>query len=142
MADVLTPSQRSYCMSRIRGCDTQPEVRLRKALWHLGLRYRLKSSLPGKPDLVFRSYQVVVFVDGCFWHQCPRHAVAPRTNRAFWRRKLRANVERDRRINKELRRLGWRVLRVWEHSVILRPERSAKILYGRIIQPKERAWQR
>ena len=66
MTDVLTKEQRSYCMSRIRGRDTKPEVLLRKALWGLGFRYRLKNTLPGKPDIVFPSRRVVIFVDGCF----------------------------------------------------------------------------
>ena len=84
--DVLTPSQRSYCMSRIRAQHTAPEMRLRAALFDLGLRYRLKSTLPGRPDIVFHRSRVVVFVDGCFWHCCPDHSTKPRTNAAFWRK--------------------------------------------------------
>src|SRR6185437_5040614 len=117
MHDVLTPTQRSHCMSRIRSRDTKPEVRLRKALWSLGLRYRLGSRLPGKPDAVFPTDRVALFVDGCFWHQCSKHAVKPKTNEIFWRSKLKANVDRDKRINRELRALGWRVIRVWEHDI-------------------------
>ena len=98
MSDVLSRAQRSYCMSRIRGRDTSPEVRLRKELWRRGLRYRLSSKLPGKPDLVFPACQTAVFVDGCFWHRCPQHFTAPRSNADFWRRKVDANVERDRRV--------------------------------------------
>jgi DNA mismatch endonuclease, patch repair protein len=117
MSDVLTHSQRSYCMSRIRGRDTKPEVRLRKELWRLGLRYRLVNSLPGRPDLVLKAKRAVVFVDGCFWHRCPRHSVEPKTNREFWKNKLDTNVRRDRRADRALRKLGWRVVRVWEHQV-------------------------
>lgn len=132
MSDVLTPAQRSYCMSRIRGVDTQPEVRLRKALWRLGLRYRLRNRLPGKPDLVFRSLNTVVFVDGCFWHSCPKHSVMPKTNQDFWQAKLRGNVERDRRVSRQLRSLGWHVIRVWEHEVRADPERAAVRLLRKI----------
>jgi DNA mismatch endonuclease (patch repair protein) len=117
MSDVLTARQRSLCMSRIRGGNTKPELTLRKALWACGLRYRLKSRLPGTPDIVLPSRKAIVFVDGCFWHACPTHLTLPRTNSQFWRDKLRKNVERDRRVDRELAILGWRVIRVWEHDI-------------------------
>lgn len=117
MTDVLTKSQRSYCMSRIRGKDTKPEVALRKALWSLGYRYRLKSKLPGKPDLVFPGYRTVVFIDGCFWHRCPVHFQMPENNRQFWQDKISANVRRDRKVTQQLEVNGWQVVRVWEHEV-------------------------
>ncbi len=115
--DVLTPRQRSYNMSRIRGQDTRPERILRKALWQAGLRYRLKSALPGKPDLTFPSARVALFVDGCFWHACPMHVSFPKGNAEFWRLKLANNVERDRRVERELDEMGWRVIRIWEHDL-------------------------
>jgi DNA mismatch endonuclease (patch repair protein) len=132
MYDVLTQTQRSHCMSHIRSRDTKPEVRLRKALWALGLRYRLGSRLPGKPDAVFPADRVALFVDGCFWHQCTKHAVKPKTNGTFWRSKLKANVDRDRRVNRELRALGWRVIRVWEHDIKSNTEDLALRLSSRI----------
>jgi DNA mismatch endonuclease, patch repair protein len=115
--DVLTPEQRSWCMSRIKGKDTKPELCLRKALWALGLRYRLGAGVAGRPDMVFKSAKVAIFVDGCFWHRCPRHGVMPKHNRDFWRKKIEGNVERDRRVNDRLRGEGWKVLRFWEHDV-------------------------
>lgn len=136
LADVLSKLQRSYCMSRIRGRDTSPEVQLRKALWRLGFRYRTKSSLPGKPDLVFPRYRTVLFIDGCFWHRCPQHFTRPRSNNAFWKRKIATNVKRDRRVNRELIRLGWCVLRVWEHEVRKSPELTAIRQGKRIAQPR------
>lgn len=139
MGDVLTPAQRRYCMSCIRGRDTKPEVRLRKALWALGLRYRLTSTLPGKPDLVFRSARTVVFVDGCFWHRCPRHCVPPRHNGLFWQQKLDSNVKRDRRINRKLRRLGWTVVRVWEHEVERNAPKVVSQLHFSIRRRRERS---
>lgn len=117
MADVLTPEQRRKNMSRIRGRDTKPEIKLRKALWARGIRYRLYASLPGKPDLVFHGRKLVVFVDGCFWHRCPAHYTPPKSNRDFWEEKIRKNVERDERINSQLHDMGWRVLRIWEHEI-------------------------
>lgn len=117
MTDVLTPAQRSRCMSRVKSEDTKPELRLRSALWAAGLRYRLRYKLPGKPDVVFPSARLAVFVDGCFWHSCPLHATRPKTNASFWASKLRENVERDDRVNAKLRENGWRVLRLWQHEV-------------------------
>ncbi|MEN8134940.1 MAG: very short patch repair endonuclease [Thermodesulfobacteriota bacterium] len=117
MSDVLTPSQRSYCMSRIKGKNTVPELRLRKALWSAGYRYRIKNRLPGKPDLVFVGAKVAVFVDGCFWHGCPVHATHPKLNADFWTTKLKRNICRDKEVNKVLTKEGWVVVRVWEHEL-------------------------
>jgi DNA mismatch endonuclease (patch repair protein) len=104
-------------MSRIRGRHTSPEVSIRKALSARGLRYRLHHRLPGRPDIVFVTPKVAVFIDGCFWHRCPAHAVRPKNNRAFWDQKLGANVRRDKKVNAELKGEGWKVLRFWEHAV-------------------------
>lgn len=115
--DVLTREQRRYCMSKIKGVNTKPEVALRKFLWNLGYRYRIRSRLPGRPDLVFPSFRAVVFVDGCFWHKCSAHFVQPKTRTQFWMDKINSNVERDQRNNEALRLQGWQVIRVWEHEV-------------------------
>jgi len=115
--DVMSPMQRSLCMSRIKGFNTGPEIILRRAVWNRGFRYKLKYPLLGKPDIVFVSARIAVFVDGCFWHGCPKHAAMPNTNRTFWKAKLRKNIERDRSVTAGLRRDGWRVLRFWEHDI-------------------------
>jgi DNA mismatch endonuclease (patch repair protein) len=116
---------RSEQMSRIRGRDTKPERRLRSALWARGLRYRLHvRGLPGRPDLVFPGRKTVVFVDGCFWHGCPEHYVRPRSRTAFWARKLRENVNRDRIQCQALDSMGWHVVRLWEHEVLASPEKA------------------
>jgi DNA mismatch endonuclease (patch repair protein) len=105
-------------MARVRGRDTAPELLLRRSLWQRGLRYRLQRRVNGcRPDLIFPRKKVAVFVDGCFWHGCPRHYTRPKTSRAFWQEKLRANVERDRRQTLALESIGWRVVRLWEHEV-------------------------
>ena len=123
MTDVLTPEQRKRNMSRIRGKNTSPEMKLRKMLWESGLRgYRVHYKLPGKPDIVFTRKKVVVFVDGCFWHKCPVCFRPPETNAEFWNEKLQKNVERDLKVTKELEDLGWTVLRFWEHEVKKTPE--------------------
>ena len=117
MADVLSPAQRSLCMSQNRGRNTKPEVVLRKACWSLGMRYSLGSKLPGRPDFVFGRHRVAVFVDGCFWHGCPLHYQPPATRPDFWRKKIEANKARDAVVNDSLRSLGWSVVRIWEHTV-------------------------
>lgn len=108
---------RSEQMARIKSQDTRPELQLRRALWAAGLRYRLASSLPGRPDIVVHRASLAVFVDGCFWHACPDHYRTPATNPAYWKNKRVRNEARDRRVDQELHERGWRVLRVWEHEV-------------------------
>jgi DNA mismatch endonuclease (patch repair protein) len=104
-------------MARVRSRNTQPELRLRRELWHRGFRYRLKSNLPGTPDLVLPKFKVAIFVDGCFWHGCPKHYRAPVTNVEFWTRKYQINIARDRHVDGKLVGQGWKVLRFWEHQI-------------------------
>ena len=118
MADVHSPEQRSYNMSRIRGKDTRPEMLVRRGLYALGFRYRLhRRDLPGRPDIVLSKHRAVVFVNGCFWHghDCPLFVV-PETNTRFWIEKIGANKERDARNREKLLADGWRVMTVWECS--------------------------
>ena len=107
---------RSETMARVGSRDTSPEMALRRALWASGFRYRLHRDLPGTPDLSFVGARVAVFVDGCFWHGCPQHYSAPATRFAFWAKKLRRNVDRDRRVEAELSAMGWTSVRIWEHE--------------------------
>ena len=105
-------------MARIRGRDTAPEMALRRCLYANGLRYRVGFRCEGaRPDVVFPQARVAVFVDGCFWHGCPIHAVRPKTNAEFWSSKLAGNAARDRRQAESLTAAGWIVLRYWEHEV-------------------------
>ncbi len=117
MTDVMTPQQRSRCMSRIRGRDTKPERLLRSCLWSNGLRYRLRYPITGKPDIVFPSAKLAVFVDGCFWHGCPVHGTQPKNREVFWKEKILRNKKRDTEVNKKLRSEGWIVKRYWEHQI-------------------------
>ena len=139
--DVLSTSQRSHCMAQIRGRDTAIELILRSELWRSGLRYRLRSKLTGRPDIVFPSSRVAVFVDGCFWHGCPEHATKPATNSEFWSDKLGRNRSRDREVTAKLESGGWRVIRFWEHEVKADPkacgERIRKVVKQRLA---ERPW--
>jgi len=114
---VATDPARSAQMALVRGRDTKPEIRVRKALHAVGLRYRLhERRLPGVPDLVFPSRQLVLFVHGCFWHQHPGCSAArmPKSRLDFWQPKLTGNVERDARKQAELEAMGWEVRVIWE----------------------------
>jgi DNA mismatch endonuclease, patch repair protein len=117
MADVLTPQQRSFNMSRIKSRDTKPEKIVRSIVHALGYRYRLhKPDLFGKPDIVLVRHKKIIDVHGCFFHmhKCRYGSVVPATNAKFWRTKRLSNVERDRRNLRALKRGGWKVLIVWE----------------------------
>lgn len=136
MADVFSPAKRSDVMSRIRGKGNKTtELALAAAFRRAGIKGwrrhvviklalgpRLaqregSAHLRVRPDFVFRRERVAVFVDGCFWHRCPLHSKIPANNREFWEKKLSRNVVRDKFVDRELKKAGWRVWRVWEHSL-------------------------
>lgn len=117
MNDIVTKQQRSLMMSGIRGRNTGPELRVRRALHRLGYRFRLhRKDLPGSPDVVLPKHKIAVFVHGCFWHfhQGCRFAKMPSSRKEFWEPKLLGNRERDAAAVAALREAGWRVLLVWE----------------------------
>jgi DNA mismatch endonuclease (patch repair protein) len=150
MSDVFTKAKRSEVMSRIRSRGNKDtEVALAKLLrvhrikgWrrqttlvvrssrreeaHSSIRKSVRASSPRllrvKVDFVFRQLQLALFVDGCFWHGCPKHETKPKNNRAFWQRKLSSNKARDRLVTRTLRRANWRVLRIWEHELAKKNE--------------------
>jgi len=129
MTDVLTEEQRRLNMSRIRGKNTGPELKLRKLLWASGVRgYRIHYNLPGKPDIVFTKKKIVIFIDGCFWHKCPICFQEPGTRNEFWMKKINANVKRDEGNVQKLNNEGWTVLRFWEHEVRKDPEKVLRII--------------
>ncbi|MGC4862808.1 very short patch repair endonuclease [Micromonospora sp. DT41] len=104
-------------MSRMPRTRTKPEMSVRRELHRRGLRFRVNHpGLPGRPDIAFTRARLAVFVDGCFWHLCPQHAVLPKNNATWWREKLQRNVQRDREKDEALAALGWTVLHVWEHE--------------------------
>jgi DNA mismatch endonuclease (patch repair protein) len=119
MPDIFTKRKRSGVMSLIRGTGNKAtELRLIQIFRANGITgWRRGSKLPGKPDFVFLRLRVAVFVDGCFWHGCPRHATWPRTRAAFWKAKILLNKARDKRVNRLLRAESWTVLRIWEHEL-------------------------
>ena len=131
MVDVMSADKRSALMSRIRGKDTSPEIRVRRYLWRSGFRYRLHSKkLPGKPDLVLPRWHAVVFIHGCFWHRhegCTYFRL-PKTRSDFWDQKLRLNQVRDTKAVSALIDDGWRVAVIWECAIRAAPDLSGQEL--------------
>lgn len=137
MPDVFTKEKRSQVMSRIRGHGNKDtELALAKLFRAHGIiGWRRRQRLFGKPDFTFRQKRIAVFVDGCFWHGCPKHFNLPVNNRPFLKKKLAGNSLRDRLVTKTLRSQGWRVLRIWEHDLTKNADRcvskiKALLLYG------------
>lgn len=131
MADVLTREQRTFNMSRIRAKNTGPEVKLRKLLSAAGIRgYRIHYNLPGKPDIVFTKKKIAIFIDGCFWHKCPICFQEPETRKEFWLKKIQSNVDRDKKVNTQLKEGGWKIIRIWEHEIRIEPEKCVKKIIG------------
>jgi DNA mismatch endonuclease (patch repair protein) len=123
MPDVFTKAKRSEVMSRIRGRGNKAtEIALARLLRRNKIAgWRRHYAIFGKPDFTFPKHRLVIFVDGCFWHGCPKHSNMPVNNRDFWNRKLSGNRARDRLVSRTLRKNGWRVLRIWEHDIAKRP---------------------
>ena len=137
--DRVTKQVRSWNMSRIRSQGTRStERRLRAYLVRFGIAgWKLnEGSLPGRPDFVFPKSQLAVFVDGCFWHACPTCGHIPKSNVAYWRRKLQRNKNRDRAVTAALRRRGWLVIRIWEHEIRSRPQKVVKRVAAKIAARK------
>ena len=115
-----TTKTRSFNMAKIKGSNTKPELLLKKALWHAGLHYRSnKRRLPGKPDIVFIKYKLVIFIDGSFWHghDWETRKKHIHSNRDFWIPKIERNMQRDREINQFYLSKDWKVFRFWDFEV-------------------------
>jgi len=122
--DIWSVEKRSAVMGRIRGRDTKPELIVRSLLHRAGVRFSLRrQDLPGKPDIVLPKYGTVILVHGCFWHRHKGCKVAtmPKSREDFWQAKFDANVARDRRNQRDLKKAGWKVLVVWECEVMRDP---------------------
>lgn len=115
--DRLSPDQRSWTMSRVKGKDTKIEIQVRKYLFSKGLRFRKNDKrYPGKPDVVLPKYKTVIFINGCFWHQHPNcsRSKLPMANADYWKKKLQKNVINDQIHKKKLEEMGWQVVILWE----------------------------
>ena len=139
MTDTMTPEQRSRCMSAVKGKDTKPEMIVRRYLFSKGLRFRLhRKDLPGNPDIVLPKYKTVVFINGCFWHGhdgCKYYKL-PTSNVEFWESKITNNKNRDILNELKLKKLGWRVIRIWECEIKRVQDRGQSLekLYTQIVK--------
>lgn len=138
MTDVHTPEQRSRNMRAVRGKNTKPEWKVRRACHKLGYRFRLHAKqLPGTPDLVFPKHKIALFVNGCFWHQhnCKFGSVRPKSNAVFWAQKRGRTVERDRQKAEQLEAQGWSVRVIWECET-----RNPDVLETKILERLPPTW--
>jgi len=118
MADKFSAETRSKTMSRIKSKWTKAEVKIHNLLKGNRIRHSMHPDLPGNPDVYLKGTNVVIFVDGCFWHNCPEHGHIPDSNVKYWEEKIHKNVKRDKKNTKKLENLGFEVLRIWEHEVM------------------------
>ena len=137
MADIWPKEKRSAVMKLVRSKgNKQTELQLKTQLRRNGISgWRRHLPLPGKPDFAFPRQKVAVFVDGCFWHGCPRCYKAPKSNRRFWREKRLYNQAHDKSVNRRLRLRGWRVIRIWQHSLRKSPETCLKRIRRAVAEP-------
>lgn len=141
MADNLTPEQRKKNMQHIKSKDTKIEVKLRKALWERGFRYRKNyKELPGKPDIVFTQYKIAVFCDSEFFHGKDWEVLKPRLektqNSEYWLKKISRNMERDDEVNKRLLFEGWTVIRFWGKDILKNTEECIRVIEETIFELK------
>ena len=141
MADVFSKRKRSQVMAAVRSKgNKETELKLASIFRANGITgWRRHRPLLGKPDFIFPKQRLAVFVDGCFWHGCARHCKFPAGNRAFWEKKLSGNQARDRRVNRALRKLGWRVVRIWEHDLVKRGAVCARRVKASLCCPPRQA---
>ena len=137
MADIFSRQKRSEIMSRVKGRGNKlTELRLIKLFRARGFTgWRRNSRIFGHPDFIFPHLHIAVFVDGCFWHGCPIHGQLPESNRDFWMRKLQRDKSRDILVNSELRKRGWKTVRIWQHE--LRDANKVARRLARYIQAKD-----
>jgi len=117
MADNLTSEQRSKTMSRIRSKWTTQEKKIHNYLKGNKIKHKMHPKISGSPDLIFENSKTAVFLHGCFWHKCPKCYKKPKTNKKYWVAKIENNVKRDQKNSKSLKKLGFNVIHIWEHSV-------------------------
>ena len=130
MADKFSEEKRSEIMSKIRKINTKPELILKEKL--KGKYFRYQPKLLGNPDFAIKSKKIVIFVDGCFWHKCPRCFRPPKSNKQYWNPKIEKNVERDNQVSKEYERKGWKVIRIWEHQIKKETDKALKIILRKL----------
>jgi DNA mismatch endonuclease, patch repair protein len=138
MADVFSKKKRSAVMAAIRSKGNKDtELALAAIFRRNGLKgWRRHLPIPGKPDFVFPTHRIAIFVDGCFWHGCRLHGRKPDSNQLYWNKKLENNKARDRKVTRLLRQKGWKVLRIWEHELKKEPRVVARVLDAILLKNK------
>lgn len=125
--DSVSKTKRSAIMRAVKGKNTKIERDFSNLLRARGFRFSKNSkTILGKPDIVFKKQRILVFIDSCFWHGCPKHLRMPSSNKKYWQVKIERNIGRDKEITRKLKHAGWRVIRVWEHAIVANTERSAQ----------------
>ncbi len=123
-------------MQNIRSKRTEPEILLAKELKRLNIKFsQYLKSLPGKPDFVLRQLKIVIFVDSDFWHGHPKRFIMPKSNLDYWTNKIEKNKLRDKEVNRQLKKLGWRVIRIWEYDLKHNLNKSLKKITSRLLLP-------
>jgi len=133
MADIFTKEKRSWVMSRIRGKETKIEKIFEKEMRKNKIRFKRYPKILKKGNPDFLIGKIAIFIDGCFWHKCPRHYREPKSKKKYWLPKIEENVRRDREVNRQLKKMGYKVVRFWEHDVRRKADKLASRIskYGK-----------
>jgi len=135
--DNLTPAQRRKNMQNIRAVNTMPELLIAKELRKRKIYFaRNVKTLAGKPDFVFRRKKTAVFIDSDFWHGHPIRCIMPKSNLSYWQSKIERNRQRDKAVNKQLKSMGWHIIRIWEYDINKSLEKSIKKIISSITVPQ------
>ena len=137
MPDKVSKETRHNIMKSIKSTHSKIENIVTKSLWHKGIRFRRNvKDLPGKPDIAIKKYKIVIFIDSCFWHGCELHCKLPKSNIAYWKKKIESNMQRDMIINKYYSENGWNIMRAWEHQLKDNLPETILSIYNFIINAK------
>ena len=131
--DTVSKQKRSEIMSRIKSRDSKIETLFRKELWKHGFRYRKNSGKYfGKPDIVLRRHEAVIFIDSCFWHGCKKHCRIPTVRKSYWTQKIVRNAKRDNKVTRHYKKQGWKIFRIWEHELTIGMTKVLKIIQSEL----------
>jgi len=122
MADKFDAKTRSKIMSSIKSSGTKPEIKIKKSIRGLGFSYQPK--MKGSPDFVNKKARIALYLQGCFWHACPKHYKLPKTNKDYWSKKIKRNLERDKKNFSFLKKKGYKIIKIWECDALKSPEKA------------------
>ncbi len=136
--DNLTQEQRIKCMSNIRSKWTDQEVKIHNHLKGNKIHHEMHPNLPGKPDILLKQSNTVIFLHGCFWHKCPKCYKEPKSNKKYWIPKIENNVSRYRKISRSLKKEGYNILKIWEHQI----KKKFDVVINQLIQNESKIQRR